>query len=155
MGGTYPVRVIAEPWGESLTMLASCTGTQASDAADCSANPAWTAGIGLEAECATADGCTWSLGASFTMATVINRITPSTGSLKGGTVVTIDGEGFADFGPYNKIEIGGQPCIPKTFKNLECRKDAVSMGYACNKQYEYAYAKLHIRQDAEWFDFSK
>ena len=98
-----------------------------------------------------------ALGSStttFAMNLVIADITPSAGSLKGGTVVTISGEGFANFGPYNKIEIGGVPCIPKTYKNMECRKDAVSMGFTCNHQLGYAYDPLHVRQFGEWFDFS-
>eukprot|EP01046_Picozoa_sp_COSAG06_P000498 COSAG06_NODE_14_length_35011_cov_20.984132_1_plen_3931_part_10 len=98
-----------------------------------------------------------ALGSStttFTMNLAVASITPTTGSLKGGTIITITGEGFARFGPYNKIEIGGVPCIPKTYKNMECRKDAVSMGFACTHQLGYAYDPLHVRQFAEWFDFS-
>ena len=52
--------------------------------------------------------------ATFSMGFSITSVTPSQGSLKGGTVVTIEGEGFSDFGPYNQIEIGGIPCIPRT-----------------------------------------
>jgi len=91
---------------------------------------------------------------TFRTRMVIDSITPVTGSLKGGTVVVIEGKGFAHFGPYNKIEIGGVRCIPKTLKNLECRKDAVSMGYRCTKPITSAFDPLHLRQEGEWYDFS-
>ena len=92
--------------------------------------------------------------ATFSMGFSITSITPSQGSLRGGTVVTIEGEGFSDFGPYNQIEIGGIPCIPRTYKNLECAKDAVSMGVQCNRPIVKAQEPVHVRQFGEWFDFS-
>ena len=74
----------------------------------------------------------------------ISSITPNTGSLHGGTVVVIEGQGFAKFGPYNRVRIAGILCVPKTMKNMECRKDAVSMGFACTSVIEYAYGESAV-----------
>ena len=69
------------------------------------------------------------------------RVEPRSGSVHGGAVIAIHGEGFASFGPHNKVTVGGVPCIPRTLKNLECRRDAVSMGFACTQQYAKAYVQ--------------
>ena len=70
-------------------------------------------------------------------------------------MIAIHGEGFASFGPHNQVTVGGVPCIPRTLKNLECRRDAVSMGFACSRLYAKAHeGKASERQFAEWFDFS-
>jgi hypothetical protein len=91
---------------------------------------------------------------TMTILGLIDHISPTQGSLHGGTVIVIEGKGFAKFGPYNRVRIGGIACVPRTMKNLECRKDAVSMGFPCNSAIQYAYDPLHIRQYGEWFDFS-
>lgn len=91
---------------------------------------------------------------SFTLLPAVYGVFPAAGSREGGTVITITGDGFADFGPFNEIFVGDIPCIPKTLKNLECRKDPVSMGFACTDQYAKGYAKLTDRQFSEWFDYS-
>ena len=68
--------------------------------------------------------------ASFTFPLAITKVSPASGSLEGGSRVVVTGYGFAPFGPHNKILVGGQPCVPRTLKNLECRRDAQAMGYA-------------------------
>ena len=97
---------------------------------------------------------TSAANASFTLVPSIRAIVPSNGSVLGGGVLLIHGEGFASFGPHNQVTVGGVPCIPRTLKNLECRRDAVSMGFACSRLYAKAHEELRERQFAEWFDFS-
>ncbi|MBL8205401.1 MAG: M36 family metallopeptidase [Blastocatellia bacterium] len=63
-------------------------------------------------------GFTYWAGEAGTMAPTINRLVPATGSINGGTVVTIDG---ANFTPATKVRFGAQPVTPTFINPRELR----------------------------------
>ena len=45
-------------------------------------------------------------------------------------------------------------CVPKTFKNRECRYTDTDSGYECTESMAWGYDPLVTRLHAEWFDYS-
>ena len=101
---------------------------------------------------------------NYTIDLVIDDFLPRNGSVYGGTVVQIWGQGFSRFGPQQKVTIGNDiNCVPRTTKNKACRVSAYDSGYKCawtvDAAYGYdmvesAYASSIQRSHSEWFDFS-
>ena len=81
----------------------------------------------------------------------MTSIYPTSGSLKGGTIVTISGHGFAARGVLNTIHVGAALCMPRLMINYHCKPH----GYiVCDKDEIHGYASAGARHFAKTFDFS-
>ena len=81
----------------------------------------------------------------------VTSVTPPSGSLQGGTILTIAGHGFAASGPQNVIRVGSAACIPRVMTNYHCHPHGRIM---CHKQSAYGYTSAAERHYAKVFDFS-
>ena len=91
----------------------------------------------------------------------VHDFAPRNGSVLGGDIIRIWGEGFSRLGPQNKVEVAGVPCTPRTLKNFHCRVSQYDSGFECaatsTKGYELvwnAHAPSRDRANSEWLDYS-
>ena len=81
-------------------------------------------------------------------------VVPNAGSIAGGTEITIHHDAFASFGPFNRILVGGIPCIPKTMRNHACKPYPTDPGYDCRQLLADDTDDVATRDNAQWIDFS-
>ena len=96
---------------------------------------------------------------TITAAISISSITPVSGSLLGGTILTIAGAGFSNNGTLNSISLVGAgandqdvACVPRMMINYACHPYTWTR---CETESVYAYVNAGTRQFARQFDFSK
>lgn len=66
-----------------------------------------------------------SLDASFTLLPTVQSVSPQTGSMMGGSILTISGDGFS---PNPDVKIGGAPCqiLSSSYTQIKCQTAATS-----------------------------
>ena len=84
----------------------------------------------------------------------VTKVTPSAGSVKGGTILVIEGKGFAVAGPDNTITVGDVPCVPRVMDNAHCEGLKYEGFVKCDVDSVYGYSSAAKRHYARTFDFS-
>lgn len=66
-----------------------------------------------------------SLNASFILLPTVQSVSPQTGSMMGGSILTINGDGFS---PNIDVRIGGAPCqiLSSSYTQIKCQTAATS-----------------------------
>lgn len=66
-----------------------------------------------------------SLNASFILLPTVQSVSPQTGSMMGGSILTINGDGFS---PNPDVRIGGAPCqiLSSSYTQIKCQTAATS-----------------------------
>ena len=99
------------------------------------------------------------VGRAFTQATfrsllTVTKVSPVHGSVMGGTILTIEGTGFASIGPDNSIHVGGVNCRPRVVENCHCAGLKYEGRVNCHEDRVYGYSSALKRHFAKNFDFS-
>ena len=84
----------------------------------------------------------------------LTKVSPSAGSVKGGTILVIEGKGFAAAGPDNTITVGDVPCVPRVMDNTHCKGLKYEGFVNCDVDAVYGYSSPVVRHYARTFDFS-
>ena len=85
----------------------------------------------------------------------VTKVYPTAGSVHGGTILVIEGKGFASAGPDNKIMLGDKvPCVPRIMENPHCKGFKYEGFVNCDLDSVYGYAGPTVRHYAKQFDFS-
>ena len=84
----------------------------------------------------------------------VTKVSPSAGSVHGGTILVIEGKGFALSGPDNTITVGDVPCVPRVMDNTHCKGLKYEGFVNCNVDVVYGYSGPVERHYAKAFDFS-
>ena len=84
----------------------------------------------------------------------IDQVIPANGSLIGGTILVIEGKGFATSGTDNLIRVGDAECRPRIIDNTHCAGLKYEGFVNCNVESVYGYSSPMARHFALQFDFS-
>ena len=84
----------------------------------------------------------------------VTKVSPSVGSVRGGTILVIEGKGFAVAGPDNTITLGDVPCVPRMMDNAHCEGLKYEGFVNCDVDSVYGYSSAAKRHHAKTFDFS-
>ena len=116
---------------------------------------------------AAQDNCTDRHAGIFTATIGIDSVYPTEGSLYGGTILTITGHGFANFGTDNLVRLlttsddpdrapsDGIACIPRVLPNYHCAGTTEWEGWVdCDRLRAYGYSPPGERHFAQYIDFN-
>jgi hypothetical protein len=92
--------------------------------------------------------------ATVSVGLAITGVSPTSGSVRGGTILTISGYGFAPIGPYQRVTVGGVDCVPRVIRNYECKPSGFDRGFSCDRGIGHYQAPISVRQSSHWIDFS-
>ena len=84
----------------------------------------------------------------------VTKVSPTAGSLQGGTILVIEGKGFGAAGYDNQIWLGNVPCVPRVMDNTHCAGLKYEGFVECDKESVYGYSSPVVREYAKTFDFS-